>query len=96
MIDLFFKNYRLLYRFLGTLFCEMDLDDKSEFEIISEYKTIIPVTQLNSLKEEFNNLFKNRDTNHEYISDLSNIYLETDEEMYEWLHELYGYLFEDE
>lgn len=96
MTSCFFSKYPLMYNLLGANFCEIDLDGKSFEEVIHEYKSLCSENELERLRIEFEELFQTKDTNHEYISDLSNIYSENDEEMYEWLHELYGYLFNDE
>lgn len=82
-----------MYHFLSGWF--PDFEDDLDKEIVESYKKTMLKEQLVSLKSEFEELFKTKDTNHEYISDLSNIYSENDDEMYEWLHELYDYLFED-
>lgn len=91
----FYKQYPLLDNLLGANFCDLDFEDKSYQDVILEYKSLCSDVELETLKDEFDKLFQIKNANHIHVRELSNVYLETDEEMYEWLHELYGYLFED-
>lgn len=90
------EDYKALYQLLAAWFPERDYEDKSFKEIINDYKDVSPESRLISLRKEFDLFFLNKDITLDEIVDAANIDLESDEEMYEWLHELYGYLFNDE
>ena len=60
-----------MYHFLSGWF--PDFEDDLDKEIVENYKKTMLKEQLVSLKSEFEELFKTKDINHQYISDLSNI-----------------------
>lgn len=89
------ENYRTLYQLLGAWFPERDYEDKSFKEIIEEYKSTSSELSLSTLKSEFETLFTQKNIDYLEVVDTANIYLDNKEQMYKWLHELYGYLFDN-
>lgn len=90
------KDYYSLYQLLGAWFPDMDYEDKSFKEIIEEYKDASPEARLTLLKLEFDTFFLNDNIDYDEVMETSNLYFENKKEAYDWLHELYGYLFENE
>lgn len=88
----FFKRYPLLHELLGSYFCTLDYEDKSYEDAVNDYKKGLSDKLINDLKQEFIQVSEKKDADHKFIRDHSNVYLESDEEMYEWFNELYSYL----
>ena len=91
-------SYHSLYQLIAAWFIDVGYKEEKPFkEVIEDYKTVYSEDQnhLTLLKAEFDTLFKNRDISYDEIMEESNIYFENEKEAYDWLYELYGYLFEE-
>ncbi|WP_269915390.1 hypothetical protein [Acinetobacter sp. HY1485] len=91
------NSYHSLYQLIAAWFIDVGYEEEKPFnEVIEEYKRVYNrrPEHLTLLKAEFDTLFKNRDISYDEIMEESNIYFENEKEAYDWLYELYGYLFE--
>lgn len=88
-------HFPLTYQLLGAWFSDSDYEDLSDQEIINEYKKVSKPERLASLINEMSILLEIKDIDKDYISKLSNIYFEDENDLFQWLSELYTYLIED-
>lgn len=95
MIDNFESNFPLMYQLLGTWFSDLDYEDITYQEVVKNYKKVAKSEKIDSLKLEFKEILIKKMIDYKYISQLSNIYFENNEDTLKWLSEIYNYLIED-
>lgn len=95
MIDNFESNFPLMYQFLGAWFSDLGYEDITYQEVVKNYKKVAKSKKIDSLKLEFKEILIKKIIDYKYISQLSNIYFENDEDVLKWLSEIYNYLIED-
>ncbi|MDC4339259.1 contact-dependent growth inhibition system immunity protein [Acinetobacter baumannii] len=95
MIDNFESNFPLMYQLLGAWFSDLDYEDITYQEIVKNYKKVAKSEKIDSLKLEFKEILIKKMIDYKYISQLSNIYFENNEDTLKWLSEIYNYLIED-
>ena len=88
-------NFPLTYQLLGAWFSDSDYEDLNDQEIINEYKKVSKPERLASLIHEMSTLLKIEDIDKDYISKLSNIYFEDENDLRQWLNEINNYLIEN-
>ena len=93
MMNNFQANFPLTYQLLGAWFSDIDYEDITYEEVIENYKKVTKKQNLDlpKLKKE---LDKNT-IDHQYISQLSNIYFENNDDVLKWLNEILIYLEEN-
>lgn len=64
-------------------------------EVVKNYKKVAKSEKIDSLKLEFKEILIKKMIDYKYISQLSNIYFENNEDVLKWLGEIYNYLIED-
>ncbi|CAA0287210.1 hypothetical protein Q5X75_16680 [Acinetobacter baumannii] len=95
MIDNFESNFPLMYQLLGAWFSDLDYEDITYQEVVKNYKKVAKSEEIDSLKLEFKEILIKKIIDYKYISQLSNIYFENNEDALKWLSEIYNYLIED-
>ncbi|WP_407501895.1 contact-dependent growth inhibition system immunity protein [Acinetobacter baumannii] len=95
MIDNFESNFPLMYQLLGAWFSDLDYEDITYQEVVKNYKKVAKSEKIDSLKLEFKEILIKKMIDYKYISQLSNIYFENNEDALKWLSEIYSYLIED-
>ncbi|MDC4946917.1 hypothetical protein OHW09_08375 [Acinetobacter baumannii] len=95
MIDNFESNFPLMYQLLGAWFSDLDYEDITYQEVVKNYKKVAKSEEIDSLKLEFKEILVKKIIDYKYISQLSNIYFENNEDTLKWLSEIYNYLIED-
>ncbi|MDC4368348.1 hypothetical protein OHV40_19480 [Acinetobacter baumannii] len=95
MIDNFESNFPLMYQLLGAWFSDLDYEDITYQEVVKNYKKVAKSEKIDSLKLEFKEILIKKIIDYKYISQLSNIYFENNEDALKWLSEIYNYLIED-
>ncbi|WP_289344556.1 contact-dependent growth inhibition system immunity protein [Acinetobacter baumannii] len=95
MIDNFESNFPLMYQLLGAWFSDLDYEDITYQEVVKNYKKVAKSEKIDSLKVEFKEILIKKMIDYKYISQLSNIYFENNEDTLKWLSEIYNYLIED-
>lgn len=98
MMNNFQANFPLTYQLLGAWFSDIDYEDVTYEEVIENYKKVTKKQNLELLKLELPKLKKELDKNtidHQYISHLSNIYFENNDDVLKWLNEILIYLEEN-
>ncbi|ATD20694.1 MULTISPECIES: contact-dependent growth inhibition system immunity protein [Acinetobacter] len=95
MIDNFESNFPLMYQLLGAWFSDLDYEDITYQEVVKNYKKVAKSEKIDSLKLEFKEILIKKMIDYKYISQLSNIYFENNEDTLKWLSEIYNYLIED-
>ncbi|ELX04387.1 hypothetical protein [Acinetobacter baumannii] len=95
MIDNFESNFPLMYQLLGAWFSDLDYEDITYQEVVKNYKKVAKSEEIDSLKLEFKEILIKKIIDYKYISQLSNIYFENNEDTLKWLSEIYNYLIED-
>ncbi|OTT97151.1 hypothetical protein [Acinetobacter baumannii] len=95
MIDNFESNFPLMYQLLGAWFSDLDYEDITYQEVVKNYKKVAKSEKIDSLKLEFKEILIKKMIDYKYISQLSNIYFENNEDTFKWLSEIYNYLIED-
>ncbi|MDC4598381.1 hypothetical protein NQ793_11390 [Acinetobacter baumannii] len=95
MIDNFESNFPLMYQLLGAWFSDLDYEDITYQEVVKNYKKVAKSEEIDSLKLEFKEILIKKMIDYKYISQLSNIYFENNEDTLKWLSEIYNYLIED-
>ncbi|MDC5156341.1 hypothetical protein OHW42_20705 [Acinetobacter baumannii] len=95
MIDNFESNFPLMYQLLGAWFSDLDYEDITYQEVVKNYKKVAKSEEIDSLKLEFKEILIKKIIDYKYISLLSNIYFENNEDALKWLSEIYNYLIED-
>ncbi|EKP67157.1 Uncharacterised protein [Acinetobacter baumannii] len=95
MIDNFESNFPLMYQLLGAWFSDLDYEDITYQEVVKNYKKVAKSEKIDSLKLEFKEILIKKMIDYKYISQLSNIYFENNEDALKWLSEIYNYLIED-
>ncbi|MCT4012046.1 hypothetical protein HZQ24_06800 [Elizabethkingia anophelis] len=95
MMDNFQVNFPLTYQLLGAWFSDIDYEDITYEKMIENYKKVTKRQDLDLLKLELPELKKELDKNtidYKYISRLSNIYFENNDDVLKWLNEIFTYL----
>ncbi|MDE3322391.1 hypothetical protein [Acinetobacter nosocomialis] len=95
MIDNFESNFPITYQFLGAWFSDLDYEDITYQEVVKNYKKVAKSEKIDSLKLEFKEILIKKMIDYKYISQLSNVYFENNEDVLKWLGEIYNYLIED-
>ncbi|MDC5356357.1 contact-dependent growth inhibition system immunity protein [Acinetobacter baumannii] len=95
MIDNYESNFPLMYQLLGAWFSDLDYEDITYQEVVKNYKKVAKSEKIDSLKLEFKEILIKKMIDYKYISQLSNIYFENNEDTLKWLSEIYNYLIED-
>lgn len=95
MIDNFESNFPLMYQLLGAWFSDLGYEDITYQEVVKNYKKVAKSEEIDSLKLEFKEILIKKIIDYKYISQLSNIYFENNEDALKWLSEIYNYLIED-
>ncbi|MDH2504682.1 hypothetical protein QSG85_11105 [Acinetobacter baumannii] len=95
MIDNFESNFPLMYQLLGAWFSDLDYEDITYQEVVKNYKKVAKSEEIDSLKLEFKEILIKKMIDYKYMSQLSNIYFENNEDTLKWLSEIYNYLIED-
>lgn len=95
MIDNFESNFPLMYQLLGAWFSDLDYEDITYQEVVKNYKKVAKSEKIDSLKLDFKEILIKKMIDYKYISQLSNIYFENNEDTLKWLSEIYNYLIED-
>ncbi|EPJ9959633.1 contact-dependent growth inhibition system immunity protein [Acinetobacter baumannii] len=95
MIDNFESNFPLMYQLLGAWFSDLDYEEITYQEVVKNYKKVAKSEKIDSLKLEFKEILIKKMIDYKYISQLSNIYFENNEDTLKWLSEIYNYLIED-
>ncbi|MGU2732760.1 hypothetical protein [Acinetobacter baumannii] len=95
MIDNFESNFPLMYQLLGAWFSDLDYEDITYQEVVKNNKKVAKSEKIDSLKLEFKEILIKKMIDYKYISQLSNIYFENNEDTLKWLSEIYNYLIED-
>lgn len=91
MIDNFESNFPLMYQLLGAWFSDLDYEDITYQEVVKNYKKVAKSEKIDSLKLEFKEILIKKMIDYKYISQLSNIYFENNEDTLKWLSEIYNY-----
>ncbi|OPC04076.1 hypothetical protein BAS09_08395 [Elizabethkingia ursingii] len=94
-MDNFQVNFPLTYQLLGAWFSDIDYEDITYEEAIENYKKVTKKQDLDLLKLELSELKRELDKNtidYKYISRLSNIYFENNDDVLKWLNEIFTYL----
>ncbi|KQF21573.1 hypothetical protein APC04_00590 [Acinetobacter baumannii] len=94
-MDNFESNFPLMYQLLGAWFSDLDYEDITYQEVVKNYKKVAKSEEIDSLKLEFKEILIKKIIDYKYISQLSNIYFENNEDALKWLSEIYNYLIED-
>ncbi|AIL77853.1 hypothetical protein APD02_07005 [Acinetobacter baumannii] len=94
-MDNFESNFPLMYQLLGAWFSDLDYEDITYQEVVKNYKKVAKSEKIDSLKLEFKEILIKKMIDYKYISQLSNIYFENNEDTLKWLSEIYNYLIED-
>ncbi|EPQ3879870.1 contact-dependent growth inhibition system immunity protein, partial [Acinetobacter baumannii] len=89
MIDNFESNFPLMYQLLGAWFSDLDYEDITYQEVVKNYKKVAKSEKIDSLKLEFKEILIKKMIDYKYISQLSNIYFENNEDTLKWLSEIY-------
>ncbi|MBH8348354.1 hypothetical protein I8Q50_20065, partial [Acinetobacter baumannii] len=76
-------------------FSDLDYEDITYQEVVKNYKKVAKSEKIDSLKLEFKEILIKKMIDYKYISQLSNIYFENNEDTLKWLSEIYNYLIED-
>ncbi|KQD72347.1 hypothetical protein APD23_05040, partial [Acinetobacter baumannii] len=79
----------------GAWFSDLDYEDITYQEVVKNYKKVAKSEKIDSLKLEFKEILIKKMIDYKYISQLSNIYFENNEDTLKWLSEIYNYLIED-
>lgn len=95
MIDNFESNFPLMHQLLGAWYSDLDYEDITYQEVVKNYKKVTKSEKIDSLKLEFKEILIKKMIDYKYISQLSNIYFENNEDALKWLSEIYNYLIED-
>ncbi|MFW6408216.1 contact-dependent growth inhibition system immunity protein [Acinetobacter baumannii] len=95
MLDNFESNFPLMYQLLGAWFSDLDYEDITYQEVVKNYKKVAKSEKIDSLKLEFKEILIRKMIDYKYISQLSNIYFENNEDTLKWLSEIYNYLIEN-
>lgn len=98
MMNNFQANFPLTYQLLGAWFSDIDYENITYEKVIENYKKVTKKQNLDLLKLELPKLKKELDKNtidHQYISQLSNIYFENNDDVLKWLNEILIYLEEN-
>lgn len=98
MMNNFQANFPLTYQLLRAWFSDIDYEDITYEKVIENYKKVTKKQNLELLKLELPELKKELDKNtidHQYISHLSNIYFENNDDVLKWLNEILIYLEEN-
>ncbi|WP_079746600.1 contact-dependent growth inhibition system immunity protein, partial [Acinetobacter baumannii] len=90
MIDNFESNFPLMYQLLGAWFSDLDYEDITYQEVVKNYKKVAKSEKIDSLKLEFKEILIKKMIDYKYISQLSNIYFENNEDTLKWLSEIYN------
>ncbi|AQX06024.1 hypothetical protein ATB99_15845 [Elizabethkingia meningoseptica] len=88
-------NFPLTYQLLGAWFSDIDYEDITYEKVIENYKKVTKKQDLDLLKLELPELNRELDKNtidYKYISRLSNIYFENNDDVLKWLNEIFTYL----
>ncbi|MDA5023736.1 contact-dependent growth inhibition system immunity protein [Acinetobacter baumannii] len=88
-------HFPLTYQLLRAWFSDADYEDLRDQEIINEYKKVSKSERLASLIREMNIILQIKNIDKDYISNLSSVYFEDKNDLFQWLNELYTYLTED-
>ncbi|HAV3476031.1 TPA: hypothetical protein JIE22_003801, partial [Acinetobacter baumannii] len=80
MIDNFESNFPLMYQLLGAWFSDLDYEDITYQEVVKNYKKVAKSEKIDSLKLEFKEILIKKMIDYKYISQLSNIYFENNED----------------
>ncbi|EOH6035404.1 hypothetical protein ACL94L_000617 [Acinetobacter baumannii] len=80
MIDNFESNFPLMYQLLGAWFSDLDYEDITYQEVVKNYKKVAKSEEIDSLKLEFKEILIKKIIDYKYISQLSNIYFENNED----------------
>ncbi|EIR6161070.1 TPA: hypothetical protein ACHIJP_003901, partial [Acinetobacter baumannii] len=88
MIDNFESNFPLMYQLLGAWFSDLDYEDITYQEVVKNYKKVAKSEKIDSLKLEFKEILIKKMIDYKYISQLSNIYFENNEDTLKWLSEI--------
>ncbi|MDV3539158.1 hypothetical protein CMT75_01925 [Elizabethkingia anophelis] len=94
-MDNFQVNFPLTYQLLGAWFSDIDYEDITYEEVIENYKKVTKKQDLDLLKLELPELKRELNKNtidYKYISRLSNIYFENNDNVLKWLNEIFTYL----
>ncbi|WP_336664355.1 contact-dependent growth inhibition system immunity protein [Elizabethkingia meningoseptica] len=95
MMNNFQVNFPLTYQLLGAWFSDIDYEDITYEKVIENYKKVTKKQDLDLLKLELPELKRELDKNtidYKYISRLSNIYFENNDDILKWLNEIFTYL----
>ncbi|MFI8147022.1 hypothetical protein [Acinetobacter sp. ABJ_C5_2] len=95
MIDNFESNFSLMYQLLGAWFSDLDYEDITYQKVVKSYKKVVKSEEIDALKLEFKEILIKKKIDYKYISQLSNIYFENNEDALKWLGEIYNFLIED-
>ncbi|MDV2460849.1 hypothetical protein CMU95_02675 [Elizabethkingia anophelis] len=94
-MDNFQVNFPLTYQLLGAWFSDIDYEDITYEKMIENYKKVTKRQDLDLLKLELPELKRELDKytiDYKYISRLSNIYFENNDDVLKWLNEIFTYL----
>lgn len=94
-MDNFQVNFPLTYQLLGAWFSDIDYEDITYEKMIENYKKVTKRQDLDLLKLELPELKRELNKNtidYKYISRLSNIYFENNDNVLKWLNEIFTYL----
>ncbi|NHC05086.1 hypothetical protein G9F31_15270 [Acinetobacter sp. 187] len=94
-MDNFESNFPLMYQFLGAWFSDLDYEDLTYKEVVKNYKKVSKSEEIDLLKSEFKEILTKENIDYKYISHISNIYFENNDDALRWLNEIYNYLIED-
>ncbi|KQG80496.1 hypothetical protein APC67_19810, partial [Acinetobacter baumannii] len=89
-MDNFESNFPLMYQLLGAWFSDLDYEDITYQEVVKNYKKVAKSEKIDSLKLEFKEILIKKMIDYKYISQLSNIYFENNEDTLKWLSEIYN------
>ncbi|KQE45197.1 hypothetical protein APD44_13020, partial [Acinetobacter baumannii] len=79
-MDNFESNFPLMYQLLGAWFSDLDYEDITYQEVVKNYKKVAKSEKIDSLKLEFKEILIKKMIDYKYISQLSNIYFENNED----------------
>ncbi|WP_228452240.1 hypothetical protein [Chryseobacterium sp. c4a] len=83
-----------MYQLLGAWFSDLDYEDITYKEVIKNYKKVTKSEEIHLLQLEFKEVLIKKIIDYKYISHLSNIYFENNEDVLKWLNEIYNHLIE--
>lgn len=95
MINNFENNFPRMYQLLGAWFSDLDYENITYKEVVKNYKKVTKSEEIYLLQLEFKEILIKKIIDYKYISHLSNIYFENNEDVLKWFNEIHNYLIED-